>query len=90
MLLAGYLDVLAPAEASAAAAGAATGAADFAPNAFIRLTPDGLVTIVAKNPNPSQAEVDSAMQGNICRCACYGRIRDAIQMAAKDGGTAHA
>jgi isoquinoline 1-oxidoreductase alpha subunit len=45
--------------------------------------------LLAKNPNPSQAEVDRAMQGNICRCACYGRIRDAIQMAAKEGATAH-
>ena len=46
--------------------------------------------LLAKNPNPSQAEVDSAMQGNICRCACYGRIRDAIQMAAKEGGAVNA
>jgi aerobic-type carbon monoxide dehydrogenase small subunit (CoxS/CutS family) len=30
------------------------------------------------------------MQGNICRCACYGRIRDAIQMAAKEGGAVNA
>jgi len=45
--------------------------------------------LLAKNPNPSQQEVDQAMQGNICRCACYGRIRDAIQMAAKEGATAN-
>ena len=44
--------------------------------------------LLAKNPNPTQAEVDSAMQGNICRCACYGRIRTAIQMAANEGGKA--
>jgi len=43
--------------------------------------------LLAKNPSPSQAEVDNAMQGNICRCACYGRIREAIQMAAKEGAT---
>lgn len=43
--------------------------------------------LLAKNPNPSQKEVDAAMQGNICRCACYGRIRDAIQMAAREGAT---
>ena len=43
--------------------------------------------LLAKNPNPSQDEVDKAMQGNICRCACYGRIREAIQMAAKEGAT---
>ena len=46
--------------------------------------------LLAKNPNPSQQEVDSAMQGNICRCACYGRIRDAIQIAAKEGATHNA
>jgi isoquinoline 1-oxidoreductase alpha subunit len=45
--------------------------------------------LLAKNPNPSQKEVDQAMQGNICRCACYGRIRDAIQIAAKEGATAN-
>jgi isoquinoline 1-oxidoreductase alpha subunit len=43
--------------------------------------------LLAKNPNPSQQEVDTAMQGNICRCACYGRIREAIQIAAKEGAT---
>jgi isoquinoline 1-oxidoreductase alpha subunit len=46
--------------------------------------------LLAKNPNPSQQEVDGAMQGNICRCACYGRIRDAIQIAAKEGGSVNA
>jgi isoquinoline 1-oxidoreductase alpha subunit len=46
--------------------------------------------LLAKNPNPSQKEVDQAMQGNICRCACYGRIRDAIQIAAKEGGSVNA
>jgi isoquinoline 1-oxidoreductase alpha subunit len=45
--------------------------------------------LLAKNPNPSQKEVDLAMQGNICRCACYGRIREAIQIAAKEGATAN-
>ena len=45
--------------------------------------------LLAKNPNPSQDEVDKAMQGNICRCACYTRIRDAIQVAAKQGASTH-
>jgi isoquinoline 1-oxidoreductase alpha subunit len=45
--------------------------------------------LLAKNPNPSEKEVDLAMQGNICRCACYGRIREAIQIAAKEGATAN-
>ena len=39
--------------------------------------------LLAKNPNPSENEIESAMQGNICRCACYTRIKSAIQLAAK-------
>ena len=39
--------------------------------------------LLAKNANPSEQEIDSAMQGNICRCACYTRIKSAIQLAAK-------
>ena len=39
--------------------------------------------LLAKNPNPSENEIESAMQGNICRCACYTRIKTAIQLAAK-------
>jgi isoquinoline 1-oxidoreductase beta subunit len=50
VLLAGYIKLLEPTEAFAAT----TGAAEFAPNAFIRLTPDGLVTITAKNPEIGQ------------------------------------
>ena len=30
------------------------------------------------NPNPSEAEVDAALSGNICRCGCYNRIKDAV------------
>jgi len=44
--------------------------------------------LLAANPNPSVKEIDTAMQGNICRCACYTRIREAIQLAAKEGVTA--
>ena len=44
---------------------------------------------LAKNPNPSENEIESAMQGNICRCACYTRIKTAIQLAAKNGETAN-
>lgn len=43
--------------------------------------------LLARNPNPSAAQIDSAMAGNICRCACYTRIRDAITLAAKNGST---
>ena len=40
------------------------------------------------NPTPSSAEIHAAMQGNICRCACYGRIEKAIAMVA-NGETAN-
>jgi isoquinoline 1-oxidoreductase alpha subunit len=33
-------------------------------------------------PHPTDADIDSAMQGNICRCGTYQRIREAIKMAA--------
>jgi isoquinoline 1-oxidoreductase alpha subunit len=39
--------------------------------------------LLEKNPNPSEQQIESAMQGNICRCACYTRIKSAIQLAAK-------
>jgi isoquinoline 1-oxidoreductase alpha subunit len=35
------------------------------------------------NPNPSDAEIDAAMSGNICRCGTYPRIRQAIHRAAE-------
>ncbi|PCH61952.1 MAG: (2Fe-2S)-binding protein [SAR86 cluster bacterium] len=35
--------------------------------------------LLASNPNPSDTEIDAAMQGNICRCGMYGRIRNAIK-----------
>ncbi|TDO16492.1 MULTISPECIES: (2Fe-2S)-binding protein [Halomonas] len=38
--------------------------------------------LLSNNANPSDADVDSAMQGNICRCATYVRIRAAIHNAA--------
>ena len=39
--------------------------------------------LLAKNPNPSDADIDSAMAGNICRCGTYQRIRRAIHRAAR-------
>jgi len=39
--------------------------------------------LLAGNPNPSDAEIDDAMAGNICRCGTYLRIRDAIKHAAQ-------
>lgn len=39
--------------------------------------------LLRQNPNPSDAEIDSYMQGNICRCGTYLRIRAAIKSASK-------
>ena len=39
--------------------------------------------LLASNRNPSDADIDAAMAGNICRCATYLRIRAAIKRAAK-------
>ncbi len=36
-------------------------------------------------PRPSDADIDAAMAGNICRCGTYGRIREAIKRAAAEG-----
>jgi isoquinoline 1-oxidoreductase subunit alpha len=38
--------------------------------------------LLAKNPKPSDADIDKAMSGNLCRCATYTRIRAAIKQAA--------
>jgi isoquinoline 1-oxidoreductase alpha subunit len=40
------------------------------------------VALLRDSPNPSDAEIDAAMSGNICRCGAYGRIRKAIKAAA--------
>ena len=40
-------------------------------------------SLLAENPKPSDAEIDDAMQGNLCRCGTYPRIRAAIHTAAK-------
>jgi len=39
--------------------------------------------LLAKNAHPSDADIDGAMAGNICRCGTYPRIRAAIKQAAK-------
>jgi isoquinoline 1-oxidoreductase subunit alpha len=38
--------------------------------------------LVASNPHPTDADIDAAMSGNICRCGTYNRIRAAIKQAA--------
>jgi len=39
--------------------------------------------LLAKNPHPTDADIDAAMDGNICRCGTYLRIRKAIHRAAE-------
>ena len=39
--------------------------------------------LLDSNPNPSDDEIDSAMNGNICRCGTYVRIKAAIKVAAQ-------
>ena len=41
--------------------------------------------LLARNPKPSSAQIETAMAGNICRCACYTRIHDAIAQVAEKG-----
>lgn len=38
--------------------------------------------LLEKNPNPTDEEIEMAMNGNICRCGTYLRIRKAVKMAA--------
>jgi isoquinoline 1-oxidoreductase subunit alpha len=38
--------------------------------------------LLARTPNPTDAEIDTAMSGNLCRCATYLRIRAGIKQAA--------
>jgi aerobic-type carbon monoxide dehydrogenase small subunit (CoxS/CutS family) len=39
--------------------------------------------LLSEKPKPSDADIDSAMAGNICRCGAYPRIRAAIHKAAQ-------
>ena len=41
--------------------------------------------LLAIMPNPTDAQIDSAMTGNLCRCGTYVRIRKAIHLAANGG-----
>jgi isoquinoline 1-oxidoreductase alpha subunit len=43
--------------------------------------------LLRRNPKPSDADIDEAMSGNICRCATYTRIRQAIRAAANGTAT---
>jgi isoquinoline 1-oxidoreductase alpha subunit len=44
--------------------------------------------LLSQNANPSDADIDQAMQGNLCRCGTYTRIRAAIHDAAERLGAA--
>jgi isoquinoline 1-oxidoreductase alpha subunit len=44
--------------------------------------------LLARTPHPTDAEIDTAMNGNLCRCGTYPRIREAIHQAAQAGATA--
>ena len=39
--------------------------------------------LLRTNPNPNDAQIEAAMNGNICRCGTYLRIKDAVKSAAK-------
>jgi aerobic-type carbon monoxide dehydrogenase small subunit (CoxS/CutS family) len=43
------------------------------------------VALLAKNPSPTEPEIVRFMDGNLCRCCGYGRILDAIKLAAQRG-----
>ncbi|PIQ40328.1 MAG: (2Fe-2S)-binding protein, partial [Thalassolituus sp. CG17_big_fil_post_rev_8_21_14_2_50_53_8] len=40
--------------------------------------------LLKQNPEPSDADIDNAMSGNICRCGTYPRIKSAIKQTAND------
>jgi isoquinoline 1-oxidoreductase alpha subunit len=42
--------------------------------------------LLAKRPDPTDKEIDEALQGILCRCGTYPRIRSAIHEATKKGG----
>jgi isoquinoline 1-oxidoreductase alpha subunit len=41
--------------------------------------------LLATNPQPRDADIDTWMSGNICRCGTYDRIRRAIHRASREG-----
>jgi len=43
-------------------------------------------SLLASNPHPNDEDINQAMNGNLCRCMAYARIRKAIKSAAKGGG----
>ena len=47
------------------------------------------VALLASKPKPTDADIDAAMAGNICRCGTYQRIRSAVHRAAELAGEKH-
>jgi isoquinoline 1-oxidoreductase subunit alpha len=43
------------------------------------------VGLLSRTPHPTDADIDTAMNGNLCRCGTYPRIRQAVHLAAKAG-----
>jgi isoquinoline 1-oxidoreductase alpha subunit len=41
------------------------------------------VALLEQKPEPTDADIDAALSGNICRCGTYVRIREAVHLAAK-------
>jgi isoquinoline 1-oxidoreductase subunit alpha len=41
------------------------------------------VALLEQKPDPTDADIDAALSGNICRCGTYQRIREAVHLAAK-------
>jgi carbon-monoxide dehydrogenase small subunit len=48
---------------------------------FVMATHD----LLRRSPQPTEAEVESALAGNLCRCTGYAKIRDAVRLAAEEG-----
>jgi len=44
------------------------------------------IALLERSPNPTDAEIDAALAGNLCRCGAYLRIREAVKRAAGVGG----
>jgi len=42
------------------------------------------VALLKKNKRPTEADIDAAMNGNVCRCGTYNRIRSAIRQASRE------
>jgi carbon-monoxide dehydrogenase small subunit len=45
------------------------------------------VSLLAENPNPTEAEIRQGLEGNLCRCTGYHNIVKAVELAAARGGT---